>query len=105
VSFEKTAEQKIREAMAEGAFDDLPGRGTPLDLDEYFRTPEHLRMALSVLKSAGCVPEEVELLKQVADLERRLAEAPSGSRDGLQRELATAQLRLDLALERARRSR
>ena len=33
MSFEKIAEEKIQEAVAAGEFDDLPGKGKPLDLD------------------------------------------------------------------------
>lgn len=99
------AERKIREAMAEGAFENLPGQGQPLDLEAYFSTPEHLRMAFSVLKSAGCLPAEVQLLNDVAAVEQQLAEAPDeAARAALQPALARARLRLDLALERARKA-
>ena len=37
--FEKTAEAKIKEAIAKGELDNLPGKGKPLDLSDYFRTP------------------------------------------------------------------
>jgi len=33
MAFEKIAEEKIQEAIATGEFDDLPGKGKPLDLD------------------------------------------------------------------------
>jgi DnaJ homologue, subfamily C, member 28, conserved domain len=99
-----TIEQKIREAIANGAFDNLPGSGAPIDLEGYFQTPEHLRMAYSILKSAGCVPEEVEMVNAVASLERRLAAAPDETAKApLRTELARARLRLDLALERHRK--
>ncbi len=104
MGFEKIAEQKIREAMKEGQFDRLPRAGSPIDLDEYFKLPEDLRMAYSILKSANCLPEEVELLNEIADLERRLAAAAG---DEARRDLASAleqrRLRLALALERRRR--
>jgi len=38
--------------------------------------PDTLRLAYSILKNANCVPVEVELLNEVARLERQLAEAP-----------------------------
>jgi hypothetical protein len=51
---------KIKEAIARGEFDNLPGKDKPLDLDAYFATPEHLRMGYSILKSADygdfCLP-------------------------------------------------
>src|SRR5215813_15494559 len=70
---EKLIEEKIREAMERGEFDDLPGKGKPLDLDAYFATPEDVRLGYSVLKSAGCLPVEVELQNEVESLKARLA--------------------------------
>ena len=62
MSSHRNADQKIKEAIAKGEFDNLPGTGKPLDLDAYFATPEHLRMGYSILKSANIIPEEVELI-------------------------------------------
>ena len=101
----RLAENRIREAMREGKFDGLPSRGA-LDLEEYFKVPEDMRMAYSVLKSAGCVPEEVELLRDVDRLETSLAGAQDEpQRARLRRDLAEARLKLALALERRRRQR
>ena len=103
--FDRLADRRIREAMSEGKFDHLPRRGA-IDLEEYFKLPSELRMAYSILKSAGCVPEEVELLRDVDRLETELAGASdAGRRAALGRELAGARLKLDLALERTRRQR
>ncbi len=65
MSFQKSVDEKIEEAIAKGEFDNLPGKGKPLDLDAYFATPEHLRMAYSILKSADIIPEEMELLREI----------------------------------------
>ena len=62
MNFQKTVDEKIEEAIAKGEFDNLPGKGKPLDLDAYFATPERLRMGYSILKSADIIPEEMELL-------------------------------------------
>lgn len=105
MSFNRIAENRIREAMAEGKFDKLAGAGQPLDLDEYFRTPEDVRMAYSILKSAHCVPQEIELLHEVRRLEQAVAAAGAdGARAALQRELSTARTKLEIMLERGRRS-
>lgn len=105
MAFDRLAERRIREAMSEGKFDHLPKKGA-IDLEEYFKLPVELRMAYSILKSAGCVPEEVELLREVDRLERAIDAAPDdASRVGLRRDLAEARLKVDLALERARRER
>ena len=103
--FDRLADQRIREAMEEGKFDNLPKRGA-IDLEEYFKLPAELRMAYSILKSAGCVPEEVELLRDVNRLETELAAAKDdGQRASLRRALADATLKVELALDRARRQR
>src|SRR4029453_19232758 len=68
VAFDKIAEMKIREAIDAGEFDDLPNAGAQLDLEPYFAMPAHLRMAYSVIKSANCLPEEIQLLNDVAPL-------------------------------------
>jgi hypothetical protein len=70
-------EQIIREAMERGEFDNLSGAGKPIDLSSYFDTPEELRMAYSVMKSADILPQEAELLKEIAGLN----EAAQGTKD------------------------
>ena len=62
----------IQEAMARGEFDNLPGAGKPLDLSAYFDTPEEVRVAYSILKNADVLPQEVELLKEIAILKDEL---------------------------------
>lgn len=49
----KGVEELIKAAIARGEFDDLPGAGEPLDLNEYFRTPEEVRMGYSILRGEG----------------------------------------------------
>jgi hypothetical protein len=91
--------------MAEGVFDDLPNAGQPLDLEDYFATPEDLRMAYSILKSAKCSPAEVELLKEIAALEQQLATAVDvQARNTLQGTLTSRRTELNVLLERARLS-
>jgi len=105
MSFSRIAENRIREAMAQGEFDNLPGAGEPLNLEEYFSVPEDLRMAYSVLKSANYRPLEVELLNEVARLEQAIAAAADDAARGpLQRELAHRRTELAILLERQQRT-
>lgn len=91
--------------MSEGKFDHLPKKGR-IDLDDYFKTPEDWRMAYSILKSASCVPEEVELLRDVERLDAaHAAETDHALKAALARDLAEARLKLDLAMERLKRDR
>jgi hypothetical protein len=70
LAFEWLAERKIAEAQARGEFDDLPGAGRPLALDDDALVPEDLRPGYRVLRNAGFVPPEVEARREIADLER-----------------------------------
>ena len=104
MAFSYVAENRIRKAIAEGEFDNLPNSGRPLDLEEYFRAPADLRMAYSILKNAQCAPVEVELLREVSRLTRAIAAtADPTERETLQRTLAGRQTELAIALERRTR--
>ena len=62
------AERKILEAMERGEFDDLPGKGKPLDLSDDPMVPDDLRVAYKILKNSGCLPPELELHKEIVRL-------------------------------------
>ena len=62
------AERRIEESMAKGGFDDLPGRGKPLELEDDSHVPPELRMAYKVLRNAGCVPPELAERKEISNL-------------------------------------
>ena len=61
-------EQAILESIERGDPDRLSNKGKPIDLTEWQRTPEHLRMSHSILKNAGIKPQEIEIKNQIADL-------------------------------------
>jgi hypothetical protein len=104
MSIESAIEQKIREAMERGEFDDLAGKGKPLDLDAYFNTPEDLRMAYSILKSNEFVPEEVEIFREIAELQKKLeATTEENQRIELSKRLGERRLAIRLLLERRTR--
>jgi len=96
------AERKILEAMARGEFDDLPGRGEPLLLDdELAGVPAELRMAYKILKNAGYVPPEVDLQREIISLIDLLDAAEDDTeRRQLRRELEQRRIRLALMLKR-----
>ncbi len=87
--FEDPVEIKIRQAMSEGAFDNLEGKGKPLDLDKYQKIPEHLRTAYHVIRNAGYIPEEVRLKKEMETLKAEIKRCPSKpEKDKLMKKLA-----------------
>jgi len=106
MSFHRNADEKIKEAIARGEIDNLAGKGKPLDLDAYFATPEHLRMAYSILKSADIVPEEMELLKQIERLKKSLRSCTSQIEIGaIQKQLSEKITNFNLRMERNRKKR
>ncbi len=73
------AEKRIEEALAQGAFDNLPGQGKPLHLEDMSHVPAELRMAYKILSNAGCLPPELEERKEI----KRLADLLEHCRDCL----------------------
>ena len=101
---ENPVEKAIREAQARGEFDNLKGRGKPLDLTAYFETPEELRLALSALKSADIPSPEVELLQEIAALKEQLTGAKDeGKQAQLRRQISARQLQFDIMMDRLKR--
>jgi len=70
---DELAEARIADARERGAFDDLPGTGRPLLLDDDVLVPEELRVGYRLLKNAGYLPPELELRREIADVEQLLA--------------------------------
>lgn len=73
--FDALVEKHISEAQAQGVFDDLPGAGKPLKLDDDAMVPEELRAAYRILKNSGYVPPEVEALRDMREIEQMLERA------------------------------
>ena len=67
--FARIVEERIREAQQAGAFDNLPGKGKPLVLEDLSAVPEDLRMAYHLLKNAHVLPPEAELQKEIHTLQ------------------------------------
>lgn len=65
----RIVEERIAAAQKAGAFDNLPGKGKPLDMEDLGQVPEDLRVAYHVLKNAGMLPPELELRKQILSLQ------------------------------------
>lgn len=99
----KIAEQRIREAMERGEFDNLPCHGKPVKLDELTGVPEHLRMGYKILKNAGVLPEEMQLKKAIASLQDLLdACYDETARAALQTRMNEKILRYNMMMEKRR---
>lgn len=96
--------RKLAESEARGELRHARSWGRPLDLgDGYDETPLELRMGMKILKDAGVVPAEVELMREIEALRQRLEGAPEdeATRAGRQR-LAEMRQALALRLEKLR---
>lgn len=65
---QKLAEQRIREAIENGEFDNLKNAGKPIVFEDETFIPEDLRIAYRILKNAGCIPPELELRSEIITL-------------------------------------
>lgn len=101
MSFDKIVEALIKEAQARGEFDNLPGKGKPVDLTAYFETPEDVRVAQSVLKNAGMQSPEVELLKEITGLKGLLATLENEQKKkDIEKQIQEKQLEFNMMMER-----
>src|SRR4030095_7441387 len=99
--FDRIVEERIREAQSEGVFDNLPGKGRPLNLDDDSGVPEDLRLTYKVLKNSNCLPIEIELRKEFFNLRKLLnAAIDEPTRCELRRELNRIALNFNLRTRR-----
>lgn len=90
------AERHILDAQNKGEFDNLPGHGEPLTLDDDSHVPPELRTGYRLLKNAGCLPLELEHRKEavmLADLLKGVEESDPRYLE-LNRRLALLELKL-----------
>lgn len=104
MNFDKVVEAIIKEAQERGDFENLKGKGKPIDLNAYFETPEELRLAYSVLKNAEIAAPEVELLQEIAALKERLTSTfEETQRSRIKKLIQGKQMEFNLMLERRKK--
>ena len=74
--YEKIVEQRIKEAMEKGEFENLPGKGKPIPLEDDSHVPEDLRLAYKLLKNADCLPPELLEKREILQMEDMLTAIP-----------------------------
>jgi hypothetical protein len=100
--FWRIAEERILDAQRAGAFDDLPGKGKPLNLEDLSWVPEDLRIGYHILKNAHVLPPEAELLKDIHTLDDLLKHVEDeGQRRALAKSIQFKMIRLDLLKRRS----
>jgi hypothetical protein len=92
-------ERRIEAAIARGEFDDLPGAGRPLVLDDDPLVPEELRVAYRLLKNAGYVPPELTQVAAVNQLLGAISRAEMGEAESCKasRRLRALLIQLELS--------
>ncbi len=90
-------EEKIREAIARGEFDDLPGKGKPITLEDYPFTPPEWRLAFKILADAGFAPDWIALDKEIRErIENWYKAARFGKGSWLEKEVEEINRLIDL---------
>ena len=93
------AEQKIQEALKNGAFDHLPGTGKPLVMEDLSHLPPEARMAYTILKNSGFLETPQDMRRPLSpDKEFRRSSPEEGANNDKLR-------KLDLMMQRIRRAR
>jgi hypothetical protein len=90
--------RSIAHSQSNGELKAAKGFGKPLDFGEgYQETPEELRIAYKILKDAGYLPPEVELMREIEALKQSLAET-SRPEDVTEKMTRLSDLRQKLAI-------
>lgn len=96
----------LAESEKTGELKSAPSYGKPLDLgDGYEQTPPEFRMPFKVLKDAGVLPAEVELMQTIAKLQAEAdASTDADAAKALQQRISELRQALALRLEHLRSS-
>ena len=97
--------RSLTESQQSGELQSAPSYGKPLNLgDGYSETPEELRMGYKILKDAGVVPPEVELMRQIEAQRQSLTGLSDDDMAALtgRKKLSEMQQQLALRLEKLR---
>lgn len=100
---ELIAEEKIKEAIRNGEFENLSGKGRPLEslMDDLSNVPEEMRVSYIVLKNAGVLPEEIQLQKEIVNMQDLIACCyDEGERTAMEKKMNEKLLRLNIIMEK-----
>lgn len=87
MDFFRLTDEKIRKAYEDGEFENLPGYGKRLDLEDLSSVPPEMRMAYKMMKNAGMM-EEQQVRSEIEYLEDLI----KGAHDELEEERLTRRL-------------
>lgn len=99
------AEEKIKAAIKKGDFDNLPGKGKPLQLEDLSQVPEELRTSYKIMKNAGMLPEEMQIKKEMVTLEDLIRQCEDEDlRADYERKLSEKTIRFHTLMEKRKLS-
>jgi hypothetical protein len=98
-SWNRLAEARIRQAQRAGLLSDLPGAGRSLPSDPVGDLPEAERMEAYTSRSAGGLPEEAALLRELEKLTERFEAETAVAREQLGQEISDKAVRLSILFE------
>ncbi len=65
----RSVDEVLRDAAARGEFDNLPGKGRPIDLGDYFSSDPENRVADRLLRDNRILPDHLQGRKEAENLE------------------------------------
>ncbi|WP_223702616.1 DnaJ family domain-containing protein [Sutcliffiella deserti] len=87
MDFFRLTDEKIKKAYEDGEFENLPGYGKRLELEDLSSVPPEMRMAYKMMKNAGMM-EEQQVRSEIEYLEDLI----KGAHDDLEEERLTRRL-------------
>ena len=72
--WDSLVDRLLQEAREDGKFDNLPGQGKPVKIEDDSHIPEDMRLANKILKDNDLVPEWIMHGKDIEAMQDRLAD-------------------------------
>ncbi|WP_262372600.1 DnaJ family domain-containing protein [Sutcliffiella horikoshii] len=103
VDFFRLTDEKIKKAYEDGEFENLPGYGKRLELEDLSNVPPEMRMAYKMMKNAGMM-EEQQVRTEIEYLEDLIDGANSEAEEArLNQRLTEKQLRLQQLIQKKKK--
>lgn len=104
--FTRIVEDKIKEAIKNKEFENLPGMGKPLDLkDDLPGMSAEMKMSYRMLKNAGFISDKVDLKKEMLTLNDLISAATDDEESArLQEKLTRKQLQFEKVIAQRRKN-
>ncbi|TYS67932.1 DUF1992 domain-containing protein [Sutcliffiella horikoshii] len=103
MDFFRLTDEKIKKAYEDGEFENLPGYGKRLELEDLSNVPPEMRMAYKMMKNAGMM-EEQQVRTEIEYLEDLIDGANSEAEEArLNQRLTEKQLRLQQLIQKKKK--